>query len=474
MIQMNNMKKILLPLITIGLLFSTFVYASTGIDVVFENGDGNPLFQETDVKPGDNMSRYAQVTNNSGAVSSISAKAENFPLPTPIDDLSRALDMVIRDGGVIIWGQEGKTLFDFYQEGEVALGDINPGQTKTFHFDISMSSDKGDTPNSSTTWQAKTTSFDIVVGFIGDDGGNDDGGGDSGGGGGDGNCLIRIIETPITSVTVNGLTQTTANIIWKTNCLGTSQVFYSEDGDSHLLDLTDPEFGYSNASQKKTGYVSNHSIDLSGLESCTKYYFRVVSTNPAVAVSREYNFTTPCVAGTSTDPYDARMYGGESFPGRDKEYIYPGDELPEGEVLGAADEKEIEESPFVRIKQEFETQMSSCGTYQDLPWIIIILTLCLYLIELYKKRHFRLELKKINYIQTDNDKKTRWKIFFKALIYPIIIIIILLLFQWICYRIPWYFWAIILTLLYFRGRARYFREHLQKIFENIKKQGTIL
>lgn len=473
-----------------------FAKGGTNLTVQFEK---TPLFNEANILPGDGTTRFIKATNNTTAANKIAVVAENFPNPAPSDDLSRALDMTISKGGVDIWGGSSatgkKTLFDFYQAGEVALSDIAAGETIQYDFTLSLSTDKGDLPVSDTTWQAKKTNFDIAIGFSGEINppctgpncpcvgpschsdppctGPNCGGcvGPSCGGGG-GGCTIWIIESPVTSVKAQNVQTKSAQIIWDTNCKGDSQVMYSPEGSAHVFDQAKPHMGYTFESLKKTDYVFSHSIDLSNLTACTKYYFRVTSGNPKIAVSREYDFITPgCVNGTSTvTTTDYRNFG-------EPDIVKSTPMVAGASSTCACPDSKCdckEEEPVKSVLGAFGVNASACGTYDDIPWILAVLMLCLCLYEKNRKDMLRKKIKQAGYVLTENDRKFNGKLFFKSLIFPLIIIIILLLLQWICPDIImlWWFWVIMITLLCVWTYWHYQRKKLQIIWKGLQEIKT--
>jgi len=464
---MNSIiKKLITGLLVIaGMSTGLFVQAA----ILTGQFEAQPLFKEANFIPGDAVTRWAKLTNTSGKIQTIAAQAVNFVAPIASDDLANALEITISQNGNDLYGgtKGKKTLADFYNAGVVMLSDVANNATNQYDFSISFPYEKGD------EWQGKQTAFDIVIGIKNEGGGIDPtctGSQCNGGGGGDtGECELRIIETPVSSVKANGVTKSSAQIIWSTNCLSDSLVVYSKDGAQHNFDLTKSHLGYTNESIKKGAYVSNHSIDLSDLSECTKYYFRVVSKNNKQAVSTEYQFTTfGCVEGATDKRIDVNDYLGL---GGDKNIVEPQvageaiekSECATGETCGVPSTSK----PLQKVLGALSMEFNSCGTYEDLPWILIVLTACLYLYEKNRKDHFERKLKEFNYAFSAEDKKWKKMIWAKALIYPIIIIIILILYQMICRIIPWYFWLIILVLLYFRSRQRYFREYLQKILKRL-------
>lgn len=160
-----------------GLFFAGSALAGTGLSVEFQS---QPLFSDANFMPGNTVTRWVKVTNNTAETKPVATQAINYSG----DDLSRSLNIVIREkGGIDLYS---KSLLDFYNGGEIYLSNIGPGISKEYEFEISFLKDAGN------NWQGKSTSFDIGVGFqgqiqqqtYGSNGGGSGGGG--GGGAGDG------------------------------------------------------------------------------------------------------------------------------------------------------------------------------------------------------------------------------------------------------------------------------------------------
>ena len=73
--------------------------ANGGATIEFEN---TPLFSAVNFLPGDDVSRWIKVTNNSGESGNVSIEAIGFASPIPLDDLSRVLNIVIKNGATIL------------------------------------------------------------------------------------------------------------------------------------------------------------------------------------------------------------------------------------------------------------------------------------------------------------------------------------------------------------------------------------
>jgi len=308
--MMSNMtyinKTILIASIVIfslGILFLTFgdVQAKTPPLVVqFER---DPLFKEANFLPGQSVTRWVKVTNNTDIEQKVVTEAINYPgFPNPnnipSDDLSRALLITIRKkgGNDLYGGSTGlKYLSDFYTAGETYLSNVPAYSTKEYEFEISFPSDK------ENEWQEKTTSFDVLVGFQGVEGGGE---ADGNGGTEDENEGTRdrgsghippglsILEE---SMRITDIAQTSVTITWTTTYFSTSQVIYSAEDEDHNLDFSKPNYGYAYAFPvpEDSNKVVAHTVTIPGLTPETKYYFRCIShASPSPSISREYNFTT--------------------------------------------------------------------------------------------------------------------------------------------------------------------------------------
>jgi len=351
------MKQKITTIISLALcLIAGIVRAETpmNLSIQFENA---PLFNEANFMPGDSVTRWTKVANNTTNTQPIGVRATNFANPLPSDDLARALNIVVRKGSTDLYGGSlgNKTLAEFFAAGEIKLEDLAGSANAQYDFVISFPAEK------ENEWQLKRTGFDIVMGIFGepynppkppvtDDPPITYGGG--GGGGGGGSCANEIIEG---SVKVTQVTTSTATIEWKTKCISTSQVIYSPSNKKHDLDDTKKTYGYDKiypdpANPAKT---DTHKVTLIDLDPCTTYFFRAVSTNVAAAISKEGSFVTPCVQGKST----------ENIVERVKSYFNPEPEVPE-EVAGIATT-----SNEITAGEEKDR----CPKRDELPWILLAL-----------------------------------------------------------------------------------------------------
>lgn len=323
---MNKALKIILiisiTIFNIGLLADSTQAQVDELVVEFEE---TPLFNEASFLPGDTVTRWVKVTNNSEEIQLITTEAINYPgFPNSnnvsTDDLSRVLLITIREKGSddLYGGSTGeKSLFNFYEDGETYLSNISAGNFKEYEFGITFPTEK------ENGWQEKTTYFDILIGFQGqegggnggggngggDNGGGDNGGGDNGGNGGNGGGGGGGIPPGLTILNESSfdVATTSVTINWQTNYPATSWVIYAIEGESYGLDLSEPNYGYPHAAPEPEdpNKVTNHSVTITGLAPGFTYYYRCVS-HASLAVSTEHSFTT---LGTKTK--EETIEGGE-------------------------------------------------------------------------------------------------------------------------------------------------------------------
>jgi len=259
------------------------------LEVEFEK---TPLFKEANFLPGDSVTRWVRVTNNTGQPQRIATEAINWPgFPDPDDvpekDLSRALEIIIREkGGSDLYGGSlgKKTLFDFYKDGEIYLSDVSSNGTKEYEFEITFPSDKRN------EWQGATTTFDILIGFQGVEGKVPPGTPPGGGGGGG-----YIPGLTIKNEGAFYISTSTATITWQTSYFSTSKVIYDTQPGKFDLSAGEPSYGYTfykEGDDSGNPKVTFHSVTLTGLTPSTTYYYRCVSHASPPTISREYSFTT--------------------------------------------------------------------------------------------------------------------------------------------------------------------------------------
>jgi preprotein translocase subunit SecG len=307
-------------------LFVGSVQAIEGLTIQFQNGNNQPLFSEANFLPGESVSRWVEVINETGQTQPIAAEAINFPgFPNPnnvpIDDLSRVLEITISQNTTDLYGgSKGfKSLFNFYEDGETFLSNVSDGSMVQYDFIISFP------PEAGNDWQEETTYFDILVGPQGTgDGGTTGGGGTSGGGGGG---YIRGL-TIFNEADVNATT-TSVTITWQTNYLSTSQVIYDIVPYQFDLNATSSYYGYTYSKEgddSNLEKVTGHSITITGLTPGVDYYYRCVS-HGSLAIGTEHSFTTLVGTGEEEIEEVIEEEEEEEIPAP----VIPGEEGEEGE-----------------------------------------------------------------------------------------------------------------------------------------------
>ena len=83
----------------------------------------------------------------------------------------------------------------------------------------------------------------------------------------------------ISNIATSNITQTSVTITWDTNIVASSRVIYDSISHPDISTSTAPNFGYTASTPETdvTTKVVKHSVNISGLNPGTKYYFRVLS-----------------------------------------------------------------------------------------------------------------------------------------------------------------------------------------------------
>jgi len=114
----------------------------------------NPLFSEANFLPGDSVPRWIKVTNNSSGIFKIATKADKW---IDNDGLGDVLNLEIKQGVVSYYND---TLSNFFNAGELFLSDLSGNGTQTqYDYIISFN------PGTGNTYQGKSLSFDILIGY---------------------------------------------------------------------------------------------------------------------------------------------------------------------------------------------------------------------------------------------------------------------------------------------------------------------
>ena len=330
---------------TAGALFASPVSADPNSLIVdFEN---TPLFKEANFLPGSSVTRFIEVTNNTGETERIAIEAINT---TGSSDLGDVLNIRIVEGTTVLYND---TLSNFFGAREIFLSSL-AGNGAQAQYDLTVTFQS--LADDSELWE-ESLSFDVLIGFQGEEevveppmGG---GGSTSSGGGGS----LGTASTPpglvITSETVRvtDINETSVTILWDTSFFSTSQVIYAAQGEPRALNLSAPNYGYPHVAPdpEDTNKVIFHSVTITGLIPQTTYFFRVVSHASPPTISREHNFETLALS----KGIEAVEFGETGIPSVDGEQgslpSVPSDEsLQEnGQEAGSGDQtgKTITEEP---------------------------------------------------------------------------------------------------------------------------------
>jgi len=435
---MNKLIKTILvfsiAIFSAGLLFIPSTQATPlPLTVSFEKTPS--LFSEANFLPGESISRFADVTNNSGETKKIGLNIIDKS-GCSTDCLSDVLDLVVSENGNTLYSG---SLTSFYGAGEKVLSDLNTGATTRYNFSITFNSTAGN------TYQNSITNFDIQIGFFGEESIGPE---IPGGGGG----VVIISGLEISNETANDIETNSVTITWDTNQQSTSRVIYSPCNISHLLSPNNPpNYGYLHSTLEYDtpaipyGITNNHTVHITGLLEGTTYCYRCISHASPDTVSVEHSFTTKGIAGEKTG--EENEEGPTEGPGG---WIGPEGSIPpaggvEPAVEGASTEEK--EEPIAILTPEiisgfFPNLLADVGDifgnfgnvcYPCFPWwVILILGICL-LIEsaLDQKR--------------DKRKAKKWLILSLGLI---VLTIIFYLTNYHCVAI-WIYFALALSALLF-------------------------
>jgi len=244
---------------------------------------GEPIFGETDFKPGDSVERLIKVVNNSGEEQIIGMQIlDTLQPPCQENCLADRLKLAVT--------KEGETspltedyLSNFYQQGEIKLSKLATGNQVIYHFVILF--EVGDNDNN---YQNSQAGFDIKIGFFGKESVGGEIPSSGGGGGGVFVSGLKIYNESASDINTNSVT-----ITWLTNSGSTSRVIYSPEGSPHTLDMdSPPNYGYLFSTIEDSNKVTSHKVTIDGLSASTTYYFRCVSHGSPLSISREHSFTT--------------------------------------------------------------------------------------------------------------------------------------------------------------------------------------
>lgn len=272
-------KILILSVFTIFMIggFANSVFASAVPNTVqFEN---QPLFGEENFVPGDTVSKWIKITNNTETNHKAVIRSLN---ENNVDNLGDVVRLVIRQGSIILFDD---TFTNFFK-GDVTLPEVVSGQTNTINLEVSF------LPGSGNDYQSKTMGFNLQVGLDDGESSTDETIVIGGGGGvriGIKNLIISNENAVYEEQAVENITVT-----WDTNMPATSQVIYGPAGNGpYTLNLSAPNFGYPSATAEiDLGKVTSHVVVIPNLP-VGEYIYRVVSRASPPTISYEHRFIVP-------------------------------------------------------------------------------------------------------------------------------------------------------------------------------------
>ena len=151
--------KIIFTILGIAVLSGVFPFGNIVMandeDLIVEF-EQKPLFNETNLSPGNSVTRWIKVTNNSDEDKGIAIKADNIQKCSEEKCLSDMLDIVIKEGKTEFYND---TLTQFYNKGEVSLSNLDSGNNTQYDITVTFNE------IAENKYQDKSTGFDLVIGF---------------------------------------------------------------------------------------------------------------------------------------------------------------------------------------------------------------------------------------------------------------------------------------------------------------------
>ena len=383
----NGVKILIISIAIFGIGFSLIPLTSAqanGLDVEFE-GEPESLFNEANFLPGQSVTRWVKVTNNSGEDQEIGVNVTGSSDCSGAYCLSDELNLVISKNSTPLYTG---SLTDFFEAGEIYLSHLPNGANIQYDFSITFTHGAGN------NYQGLSTSFNFEIGFWGESIGEEIPPGGPGGGG------VIIAGLVISNEDVSGVGTTSITITWDTNKKATSRVIYSSSNESYVFDWKKPpNYGYFHSTPEydtpaNLHGVMDHTVDITGLSTGTTYYYRCVShTSPDETISTEHSFTT---LGTKEEGPGEEETPPSEVPGEIPEEEFPappaerpgeitpptgGEEVPGGEeiALEPSPEEEVTisggEMPEEKPETNFDKFLAAIGgffTFENPCWIFFL------------------------------------------------------------------------------------------------------
>jgi len=258
--------------------------AGTIADITFSH---TPLFGETNLMPGDSVTRLITVTNK---VNDTLVITTNAATSSNTDGLGDRMNLTIKKGSDIYFNN---TMTAFFAAGVVNLGSLAAYQTGQYDYAVSFDSATGN------NFQNKTLSFDISVSAQASEtvgGETPTPPGDSSGGG---YIINELNLTNINAILTSSTTDASITVTWLTNKLATSRVIYDTVPHPDLSLALPPNYGYAYSTVQDPNKVTGHSVTIPGLILGTTYYLRPLSAASPEKYGAEVA-VTPGANGTVT------------------------------------------------------------------------------------------------------------------------------------------------------------------------------
>ncbi len=298
------------------------VAAASDLSVSYQS---DPLFYNSNLAPGESVSKTVTVTNTGTVNQSLYLDTKN----SSSDGLADVMTLSIASSSITYFTDTFSNLFTTAQ---VFLGDVAPAATRTFVLTATMAT------SSDNMYQATTMGFDLCLGFSGGDIVCDGTSGSSTGGGGGGGVSafsdsFRLYNEAVGGIsTVNGQ----AIVTWNTNRPATSYVVCGNSAHGPFdLDPVAPYLGYEFAVGEITNLVDTHALVVTVPEAGT-YECRPASreqTAGGFTVGNPVTFTIPAGVVLGATTVEAGLADASASAS------------PAGEVLGVSTSTVEEEGP---------------------------------------------------------------------------------------------------------------------------------
>ena len=269
-----------------------FIAHAADLSVVFEQ---TPLFNESQVAPGDMVTRTVTVTNNGSESHTVVTAADNV---ANTDSFGDVFDLMIDFGGT---NEFSGTFSEFFNEDEVVLGVLGAGDAVVLTYKATIDGSVGN------QYQLATMTFDLLVGFqdgeeIPDTPPSPNPDSQPTAGGGNGPAGVTQFFISNVRVVSQDAGTGTAVIAWDTNQLASSKVVYGNEVNAPFgLNAIDTFFGYPQGLSEVFNNTTTHQMTLTGLSLGETYRFRVAS-RPSTSVLPTTSFELAFTFGERNPP----------------------------------------------------------------------------------------------------------------------------------------------------------------------------